>query len=968
MKRFRYVLRPLFCLGAGLAQAQSTAPPSVLPANAAEVPLRRFDAADYTLAYQVFIGTGRLEDAMRVARKAVLSLPRDRDWRRRLAQVAEWLGYTDVAAEQWRALFEMGDHSDAMLAALTRLAPSLDKPSDALPLWTWLARRGRLTPAQWDDIYWQFENSSEPLRGSVFFEEQYRAHGPLRLLEHAARLAENAGDDDRALALYQERVRGEPLSTEALLRATFLHLRRDRIEDALTLMRANAARVPPQEQEFWRLLGQVAWESGDYPTATQAYTLGIGARQSGLGDWTRLIYLVRPQQPRHAAELALQAWQRFDSLDHLQQALEIYANLGDLRAQGRIYDSLDERARTRAEGQIAFLLGRAQYRQRQQQPAAAWSDLRKALQLGPRDEGTVLTLLWFLIDAGWQRELRQMLTRYDEQARGTALLWPAYAAGHQLLGQARRSGAWYRKALTRTPDDPLLLSAYADVLEQQQRHAQALRMRQQAWQRMETLRKAQADAQTWKQRPEFRLWLQSWLRQHPGDPSLRFMRQTLEELRGLEPAADRQAGDELVLAWTLAREQPESARRWAWERYLRLGRPLPAPTANQIALMRNDRVAVEALLDTPDRPLPSASRVESALMTGRSSLALSTAFLDMAREDEDEILHDRFRQNAVGQAHYVETRVFSDDFDLVKRQGVEFGARLTLNARLQLLLGWTQIRQSTSDTDLGSLLSDSDRLNNAELRWKTLQQETRLALTHRAAMADVQGLRLQHYGRWTPRLSYEFEAVSKGEALNSLPLRTAGYADSLSAGATYGLDRALYLRASGRQSRFYTQYDDYLSRGLATHLEAGYRLRSEYPDWRLRLYWQNQSYTRDGSLSAATLSRLSTGLQDAITAGTLDPVGYFIPQDSATLGACLSGGDNLGGQSLQNGYSRAWRPYADVCLLNNSVVGTGYESALGLAGAVIGADQLALQWRASAGNIPGGSSTRTISLRYRLYF
>lgn len=968
MKQLRDVLLPLFCLGAGLAQAQSTVPAPAPPADVAEVPLRRFDEADYTLAYQVFIGTGRLEDAMRVARKAVLSLPRDRDWRRRLAQVAEWLGYTDVAAEQWRALFEMGDRSDTTLTALVRLAPSLAQPSDALPLWTWLARRGRLTPAQWDDIYWQFENSSEPLRGSVFFEEQYRAHGQLRLLEHAARLAENAGDDERALALYQERVKGSPLSIEALLRATFLHLRRDRLEDALTLMRANATRVPPQEQEFWRLLGQVAWESGDYPTATQAYALGIGGPQSGLGDWTRLIYLTRQQQPRRAAELALQTWQRFGSVDHLQQALEIYASLGDLRAQGRIYDSLDDRARSRAQGQIAFLLGRAQYHQRQQQPTAAWADLQKAIKLGPRDENTVLTLLWFLIDAGWQRELRQMLARYEEQARGTPLLWPAYAAGHQLLGQARLSGAWYRKALARAPEDPLLLAAYADVLEQQQRHAQAQRMRQQAWQRMESLRRAQGDAQAWKQRPEFRVWLQSWLRQHPGDPSLRFMRQTLEELRGLEPAADRQASDELVLAWTLVREQPDSAGRWAWERYLRLGRPLPAPTANQIALMRNDRVAVEALLDAPDRPLPAASRVESAVMTGRTSLAVSTAFQDMGREDESGILHDRFRQNAVGQAHYVETRVFSDDFDLVKRQGVEFGARLTLNARLQLLLGWAQIRQSTSNTDLGSLLSDSDRLNSAELRWKTLQQETRFALTQRTAMAEVQGLRLQHYGRWSQRLNYEFELVSKGEALNSLPLRTAGYADSLSAGASYALDQALYLRASVRQSSFYTQYDDYLSRGLSTHLETGYRLRSVYPDWRLRLYWQNQSYTRDGSLSTATVQRLSPDLQNGINAGTLDGVGYFIPQDSATLGACLSGGDNLGGQSLQNGYSRAWRPYADVCLLNNSVVGAGYESALGLAGAVIGADQLALQWQASAGNIPGGSATHTISLRYRLYF
>lgn len=954
----------LLCLCAGLAHAQD------LPAPAeSEAQLRRFQAEDFKLAYEVFLGNGQLEPALQIARQAVRELPGDRTWRRRLAQVAEWLARTDIAAEQWRALFVMGDRSQETITALLRLAPSLEDPTTALPAWLYIARQGALTEAQWNDIYWLFENASQPLRGSRFFEAQYREYHLPLLLDLAARLAANAGEDERALALYTERVQLEPMDSEALVQAVFIRLRRDQLDEALALMRTHMHRVPDRELDFWRLLGQVAWETRDYAVSQQAYARSVDSPRAELGDWSRLIFLTRQEQPQRAAELAVLAWRRFGNLEPLLLALEIYAERGETGAQARLYASLEPQQRSSAEQNLTFLRGRAQFHQRRRESQRAWADLRRAQRLAPGDETTLITTLWFLIEAGWPRELEQALAQHEKRARESPAYWQAYAAGRLALGQPRQAGNWYRMALARTPDDPLLLAGYADALDQQQQTGMADRVRRQAWLRLAALRAERKDLPELMRRPEFQTWVRLSLGNRPGDPALALMRQLQEQLRGVSTeAADLAGRDDLVLAWALTRELPESARRWLLQRYTMAGRQAPVWAEAQLAQQQYDLTRMTQLLRRQDQVLPPTSRIDLALVTGQTPLAIDTAYRNMARESDAAALHEHFRQQAPRQAHYVQLRALQEKLDHMERLGGELEARLVLSPGLHLLLDWTRVRQSSSDADFSALLPASDQLDKVELRWLGRERETRAALTRRTELESYNGLRLLHNGRWMHRLAYEVELDYRGASELSLPLRAAGYESSVQGALTYHLDKRNYLRASPRLSRYYTQYDDYLGSGTSLELEAGHHFRSTYPDWRARLYLQSQGYSRDGSLSTQSLQRLPAYLQTGITSGTLDPVGYFIPQDSTTVGACLAVGDNLSGLSLQHDYSRAWRPYADVCLTNNSVVGDGYIATLGIAGPVLGPDHLALQLLNSDGTVPGSAPMTIFSIRYRHYF
>ena len=79
--------------------------PTLIARSSAGVPVNSilipFNQEDYVLAYDVFVGSGDLEQAYRVAEKAVRQVPQDSGWQKRLATVAAWTRRQDVAAEYY---------------------------------------------------------------------------------------------------------------------------------------------------------------------------------------------------------------------------------------------------------------------------------------------------------------------------------------------------------------------------------------------------------------------------------------------------------------------------------------------------------------------------------------------------------------------------------------------------------------------------------------------------------------------------------------------------------------------------------------------------------------------------------------------------------------------------------------------------------------------------------------------------
>ena len=955
---------------------RSVASPSLAPAPPApDASLRGFNQEDFALAFQAFLGSGDQQRAFRVASQAVASAPGDTDWRRKLARVADWTNQPLVAWEHWYYLFQRGDRSPETSGAVLRLAPLAGKPDVALTVWIARAARGSLTPQQWEDVLYLFEASDQVPAGSTFFEGQYRQHGNLKLLEYAAQLAENVGDDTRAISLYRERANIKPFSLDATTRAVLLLIRSDRLRDAFDLMQAHRTEVPAEMDEFWRTLGNTAWDLQEPDAAEAAYRTYANSPRATAGDWSRLIYLARQRSPQLGAELALDAYRRWGQMDHVMLALDIFGQSADFAGQARAFKTLTEPDMQRAQKQPQFLLLRAQFHQHQGDENAAWSDLQNALILAPNDGQVAVSSLWFLIDRGRKQELALLLRQLAPQGRDDADYWLAFAAAYQMLDQHRDAVVWYQKVVRRQPEDALLLLNYADALQAVRRVGMADRVRRHAWLRLREKSAQLVPGAPLDKQPELLAWARLRLQNQPGDASLKLVRDTVAQLRGLDAASlgERAQIQNLVLGWAVSTDQFLNARNWMWlQQARRANADVSAPiwAESQVALQLGDKESMRTLLDQRASSMPIYNRYDTAYALGHEQQALDIAFTGMQRQGDDQELHDRYRQHAPGAANYVQFLAWNETAgDLLSSQSRQVEASLQMAPNLQLQLGWSQLGQSTSDATLATLLPASERLNSIGLKWQRGKGNTEARLFERNEFTTQWGATLDQTWNWSQRLVIAGGLGYRADALESSALRIGGNQDYFQFALNYLLDKRDYVRLQSRWAQYSTQQGDALGTGQINDLEWGYRFRLEYPDVRLRLYVSDQAYA-PGSNRATLLANLPTSFNTSLTAAGIDPNRYFIPESSTTWGGCLGFGENLSGQNIQQIYTRAIRPFVELCTLDQSRTGTGYSGAFGVAGSVLGADHLSLKLEQNEGGIGsvGGSVTRAWTLRYRTYF
>lgn len=947
--------------------------------------LRPFDTDDYALAYDVFLGSGDRESAFRLARKAVASVPNDPVWRRKLARVAEWTQRPALAWEHWEYLFRHGDRGEETLAAVWRLAPFAGNPEIALEAWELRAERasGATTGSgetQWENLFELYEAAGKARQGSRYFEQQYRRHGQPRLLEYAARLAENTGEDERALQLYRERAGLKPFSQDATLRAAIALLRSDRLAEAQALMAAQRDAVPAQAREYWNTLANIAFELGDAESAEFAL-LRLGDEMRQGAGWARLVSLLRHQHPERAADLALELYRRHGGGEHLLNALSLYAERGNQAAQARAFAALSPQARAALERDTRFLLLRAQHFQRSHDNARAWADLRQALALKPDDDEIVVSALWFLIDQRRYAELQPLLRRHAARAESTAVYWLPYAAAHHALDQYQAALRWYRKALASTPDDSLLLLNYADALDRVQAGGMAERVRRHAWLRLREKFPQPGLAAPLDGKPELLALARLALIDAPGDPALALVRKVVGELRGAaampgagqdspqEMQSDQQTRD-LILGWAIGREQHPNARAWLWLNAARktgaVGGHPPLWGEAQTALQLNETPRMDRLLREEREGLPIYNRYDTAYALEHWPLALDIAFRGMAASDVDEELHDRYRQHVPRHAGYLQLGAASDRYGELDSRARQVELRLAVDRRLHLNFAWSQRAQSSDDAYLAT--PPRERLASVEAHWLGSRGDTTVALFRRSELAGNSGWRLGQNWAWSSHLNLAGALERRAEATESLPLRVGGSQDSLRLGFNYTIGKREYVAASQRLSRYHTQSGDYLGSGRSFDVEAGYRIRVEYPDWRARIFATTQHYSYDGAVGAQSLARLAPEVRNAIGGGSVDAVRYFLPEASTTVGACIGMGENLAGQNLQETYTRAWRHFYDVCPTHNSLNGSGYSGIVGLAGSLSGEDHLSLRLEQTKGGTGAGALSRMLAARYRHYF
>ncbi|WP_175945432.1 tetratricopeptide repeat protein [Caballeronia sp. BCC1704] len=940
-------------------------------------PSAPIEASDYELGFKVFLANGDLASAQRVAQDAVKRDPASTEWRERLAQVAEWNHAPDVALANYLALARArNDERD--WKQVQRLAPALGDNDAMLAAAIHESDRAPGDMKQLDRVVSAYEAQADPDAALRFL--QARANGAYRrpVLERYARLAERKGDDDLAIATYERLMREFGPDSAYALKLSLMYYTRTQFDRSLAVLDSAKSRAPASDADFWRFYAMLATVDQQDGKAREGYGKLVQAGVATPDDLSAMVSLY-DNQPLEAGRIAEFAYRKTGSERLLELAVYDYLRA---RATGRIralLASLDPASLAAAERSPRFLLARAQYLRRAGDPDGALVDTRAAAALAPGDDEARAALIWALNERGSNAELRATLARHARDAERDSTLWAPYAASYLRLGDARGALSMMHKEAASRRDDPLWALGYADALELNGRIDDAWRVRNAVWKKQMAQRAAGKQPVTLddEQREDLRARMVGLTDQFAGGDASRQVLIELLRADGGDHADDEPAqppfastddamqsvahredkrrrvysavAREAALGWLQSHDAYDAESLWLLRQYIDSAtRPVYAEVT--IALAEHDRATLNRLLDTEADWIPRQNRLDAEATTGRFGDVQTHAYEQQFALPDDEIVNQILREQLLRNAQAIAPR-----FRVVEQGGLSYteagiGAGLRLSPTQSLALDYAE-RNQHGDASLPNVPRHDRQLS---LAWRHLglDDTERVRVGRRNALDDFTTFRLDGTLFEQQNLSFNYALGFNQMATETSQLIVGGVKHLASVGVNYRPDPHVFAGGRVEYARFYGQDKSFLGTGAVADFNAGYKLRVDYPDYTVRAVLTHGQYSASGN-PGGQLARL-------LPAGAPLIAQQFMPQTFTQEGLLFSFGDDL-----EEGYTRAWRPFFAAGPIHDSNQGWTAQVRVGLAGSVFGNDQATMYYE-HAGVTSGRTQAFTeYGVRYR---
>ena len=548
-------------------------------------------------------------------------------------------------------------------------------------------------------------------------------------------------------------------------------------------------------------------------------------------------------------------------------------------------------------------------------------------------------MLWFLIDAHDQAAIREMIAQIiarDDQLNPA--YWGALAAAYQALDQPAQAVAYYSRQLQQNGQDFLWMVNYADALEQDGQAGMALRVRQHAW--LQLRGKLHDKTVSLPFTPDMLAASRLAMLNRPGDPDLALVGSVLRQDRLVKQdvATDNQTS-ELILGWAASKEQSANAKAWLWKRYgMTLKRPLWGEA--MVAVAENDTERLDHLLSEQADGLSMLVRHDAARALEQTRYAQSIVFEGMDANPNSDEIHQRLTEDALDTASFVNFEMRNEQYGTYHGSVRSTQIETPIANNMRLAAEFWQTHQSNDELSVMGNVPPTERVGGLALKIHGSAGDTEIALRRRNEFANTTESRVTQDTNILSGLHLRLGAEMHAEATESNDLRVFGMRNQIDAAMLYAFSKREYLHIQPGYDRYYTQNGDSLGQGNHLSWEIGHHIRTEYPDWTLRL---TGTHVRFSSDAAAPLP---------------------LPNNANLYGLCFGFGE-----VYRYAYTRAWRPHFDYCVTNNDVSGQGYNTGIGVSGSLAGHDHLALSFRQEVGgaNIVNGT-TRELSLNYRYFF
>ncbi|SCV01027.1 conserved hypothetical protein [Cupriavidus necator] len=402
----------------------------------------------------------------------------------------------------------------------------------------------------------------------------------------------------------------------------------------------------------------------------------------------------------------------------------------------------------------------------------------------------------------------------------------------------------------------------------------------------------------------------------------------------------------------MSAESNELARSWLARQYVnRLQRPAYAEVA--IALDRQDMNSLDRILERQAGRVPVANQIEANQRLDRISAAQTLAFETQERARSDDTLQDTLQETLLYNAQAIEPRVsFMHQKPLEYTEGsLAGGVRLWHGYDLNLRGTWRDQR-STDPQQLVNVPS-SDRRADLSLGYRDNSKRWRATAGYREGLDTMATARF--FGEWNQqgRLQFSTLAGLNQPADESAPLRVGGAKDVVGLGATYRFGLREFVGARIEYSSFRGQDRSALGHGMVYDVEAGYKIRTSYPDYTVRVVGTHANYSANGGGLTPRMASL-VPVDDQATPA------FYMPQGFTQAGVLFGFGTEL-----LDAYTRKWRPFGEVGLLRDTRARQNFRVQGGVAGSVFGNDHLALYISHETAARNGGRPLTELGMRYR---
>ncbi|MBD3766678.1 MAG: tetratricopeptide repeat protein [Gammaproteobacteria bacterium] len=934
--------------------------------------VKPYHESDYQLAFSVFVASGELQDAWTIADEAVAQRPQDLIWRRRLAQVSEWLQKPEVAYRQWHFLFNNNQRDQQVMSAIRRLALPMGDQAMALQLWLMDHRLTSLTDLELIELSDLFEANNQSKEGAERLLALYQRNHNGNYLAAAARLYYRQGQLSEALELFSQLLTLPRLKSAWVMNAAIIYVHLGNQAQAVEIMSTNSGKLMDAKADYWALLGEMAWYQQKNKIVAMAYErLAKFQSLSGL-EQARLFNVLLTDYPEQASEYAFLVFQQTQDSQYLARALAFAAENQDWLTFGRQLKQISPQLVTQLESNPNFLLLRAQYYLQSNQQELADSDMAKVQFLAPNNLQVAVQVIWYYLDRDKIDMLYQAVKNYHNLAQNQPELWPPLAVAFHRLHYMPLAIDYYQKLLSPSAD-PLMLLNYADALTLTNANFQAERIRTYVWQRL-NVKKTSAQKGNAMSRAEKFAFSGLSLRNDKGDRANYQIRKMIQTLNTQATKDDEYQRKSLVVSWALETGQLSALKLWISANYENKKISPPDWAQASIALQLNDSRLLSQMYQNRQlfaKLMPDVQH-DIAQALNISDHASAIAFKTLERNPRNEGVHERLVNRVVETASQVGVQAGINARDRQQFGSTQFFAKLRLVPNWYVDIEQAQSAVSNDKDSLYTVNVKDMRLLGIGLHHSDSKRQWGVMLHQHQRLVDWSSLRLtfnQNIGRdWQANSLLSYQTATAESTAMSLAARES----LIQLGFAYQLMPSDSVRLSVGFADYQTQLSERLGSGVRVDWELAHQIFYSSPDWNLRIAGAHRRYQVDSitQIKEQTMSIFSDP-------NTANRASSFMPIDTDLYSACFGWGQKFAQRQNIDGstipaliYTKSLRTIAEICVTHNTSAQIfGFSGMLGARGSIDGEDQWLALYQESNGGIQLSDQTlRSFSVQYQRLF